>query len=288
METFDIALLVVGLVGLVTIGVGLFMFSKPQEGSGDGRAIMRGGPRGSGRGGAGGGGAEQEDAGRGGAVTRKQLAKQRKKEEKAARRAAFEQELKRKKEKVSKYEEKQRKKDEEREAKEAEQEKKMREMKEAEERAAEAEFDKWKDMFETEAAGSATADSQREAEDMLPRFIARIKQKKVVVLEDLAADFSLDAQEVLDRVTTLDEAGLITGVLDDRGKYIYLTEDELESMASHVENVGRISVKDLAVQSRDFVDLTEKRIEDEDDDEEEEGEEKGEEGAEGASTASVK
>ena len=37
------------------------------------------------------------------------------------------------------------------------------------------EYDKWKDMFETEAAGSATADSQREAEDMLPRFIARIK-----------------------------------------------------------------------------------------------------------------
>lgn len=123
-------------------------------------------------------------------------------------------------------------------------------------------------MFETEASGSVAAETESEAKDMLPKFISYIKQKKVVVLEDLAADFGLNAHDVLSRVEALDKAGLISGVMDDRGKYIYLTEEELENVAHFVESRGRISVSELARESTRLIDLSERDIPDEEKDKE--------------------
>ena len=47
---------------------------------------------------------------------------------------------------------------------------------------------------------------------------------KSVVLEDLAAHFKMKAQDTIDRVTDLLEQGHITGVMDDRGKFIYISQ----------------------------------------------------------------
>ena len=46
----------------------------------------------------------------------------------------------------------------------------------------------------------------------------------MVLLEDLAAQFHLKTQEAIDRVTQLQEDGLLTGVIDDRGKFIYISQ----------------------------------------------------------------
>ena len=64
------------------------------------------------------------------------------------------------------------------------------------------------------------------------------------MLEDLAAHFKMKAQDTIDRVTQLLEQGHITGVMDDRGKFIYISQVgnhiryQLYSLYSIVYNKG--------------------------------------------------
>ena len=50
--------------------------------------------------------------------------------------------------------------------------------------------------------------------------------------------------------------GTLTGVLDDRGKFIYITMDELESVAKFIKQRGRVSIQELAESSNRLVRLT--------------------------------
>ena len=98
---------------------------------------------------------------------------------------------------------------------------------------------------------------------------------KVVKLEDLAAHFKLKTQEAIDRVTTLLADGLLTGiainnpksflryaltflhlgVIDDRGKFIYISREELEAVAKYIKQQGRVSITDLAASSNKLIKL---------------------------------
>ena len=78
---------------------------------------------------------------------------------------------------------------------------------------------------------------------------------QVVLLEDLAAQFKLKAQEAIDRVTQLQEDGLLTGVIDDRGKFIYISMEEMEAVAKFIKQQGRVSISDLAMNSNKLVTL---------------------------------
>lgn len=52
----------------------------------------------------------------------------------------------------------------------------------------------------------------------------------MVLLEELAATFKLRTHDTIDRVTRLEKDGRITGVIDDRGKFIYITPDEMDKV----------------------------------------------------------
>ena len=47
--------------------------------------------------------------------------------------------------------------------------------------------------------------------------------------------------------------GRIHGVIDDRGKFICVTEDEMKAVAKFIKRRGRVSVMDLAVESNKLV-----------------------------------
>merc|ERR1712218_393896 len=96
---------------------------------------------------------------------------------------------------------------------------------------------------------------QEDEENMLLNFINYIKETKVVKLEDLAAHFKLKTQEAIDRVTTLLADGMITGVIDDRGKFIYISREELEAVAKYIKQQGRVSITDLAASSNKLIKL---------------------------------
>jgi hypothetical protein len=120
---------------------------------------------------------------------------------------------------------------------------------------------------------------------LLPR-----QHKKVVVLEDLGAEFGMKTQEVINRVRALEQLGRISGVFDDRGKFIYVshplpsggpactrcapvagpnspsrhacaplrpqvTVDEISKVAAFVNRRGRISLSALAAESNRMISL---------------------------------
>ena len=49
--------------------------------------------------------------------------------------------------------------------------------------------------------------------------------------------------------------GRISGVMDDRGKYIYISQEEMQAVADYIKRQGRVSISHLASKSNQFIDL---------------------------------
>lgn len=57
------------------------------------------------------------------------------------------------------------------------------------------------------------------------------------------------------RISSLELSGAITGVNDDRGKYIYITPEEMEKVALFIEKSGRIKIEDIVAKSNQLIRL---------------------------------
>lgn len=142
-------------------------------------------------------------------------------------------------------------KEQEEERRQEEEERRRREEKERQELE---EYNKLKAAFTVEDEG-CEADEEGSEENRLQKFIAYIQETKVVLLEDLAAHFKMKTQDAIDRVKTLQDSGDLTGVVDDRGKFIYISREELESVAKFIRQQGRVSITDLAANSNKLISL---------------------------------
>ncbi|XP_026827771.1 DDRGK domain-containing protein 1 isoform X2 [Ooceraea biroi] len=117
------------------------------------------------------------------------------------------------------------------------------------------EYLKMKEAFSIEEEGYDEENKEYE-EDLLQEFLKYIKQNKVLVLEDLAAHFGLKTASVVERIQELQANGNLTGVIDDRGKFIYISKDELHAVAKFVRQRGRVSITELAENSNSLINLT--------------------------------
>ena len=77
-----------------------------------------------------------------------------------------------------------------------------RKKKEQEEQTEREEYNKWKDMFSVDDAGDKQLEDA-EYENKLQHFIDYITIRKVVLFEDLAAEFCLPTKDVIDRIMRL-------------------------------------------------------------------------------------
>ncbi|XP_033756993.1 DDRGK domain-containing protein 1-like [Pecten maximus] len=182
-------------------------------------------------------------------------AKQQAKAEKKEQRLMMEEEREEKK-KREQLLEKQRKEEEEREKAEnkiKEEEEKIR--KEEEEKRENEEYLKLKESFIVEDEGEADLEADLNSQSLLQEFIDHIKTSKVVMLEDLASHFKIRTQDAIDRVHDLVAEGRLTGVIDDRGKFIYITVEELQTIAKHIKQHGRVSIVELAESSNRLINL---------------------------------
>jgi len=128
----------------------------------------------------------------------------------------------------------------------------------------EAELAQWADSFTvTEAGTASTGDDEQDETNLLEQFVQHIQKRKVVGLDELAAKFNVKTQDVISRISTLESDGCLLGVLDDRGKYLCMSESELDSVAAWMERRGRVSIDDLVAQSNKLIDLTPAKDEDE-------------------------
>lgn len=58
---------------------------------------------------------------------------------------------------------------------------------------------------------------------------------------------------------TLEQEGRITGVMDDRGKFIYISREEMAAVADFIKSKGRVAISELAAMSSKFIDLEQRR-----------------------------
>ncbi|KAG7164808.1 DDRGK domain-containing protein 1-like [Homarus americanus] len=139
-----------------------------------------------------------------------------------------------------------------------------REREERKERAVQAAEDRRREEEREAEEESKREDEERKAREEKERqeleeymkLKAQFEGEKVVVLEDLAAKFKLKTQDVINRVSELQKEGTLTGVIDDRGKFIYISKQELEGIAKFIKQHGRVSIAELAESSNTLITLT--------------------------------
>lgn len=188
-------------------------------------------------------------------VGKKKLAKLQAKADKRAMREAEEQEREEKAQRLERENE-ERRKDEAREAaEEARQEEEEQREREEKERRELEEYMALKAQFSVEEEGFDETQDEDQQRNLLQEFVDYIKNEKVVVLEDLAARFKLKTQAAIDRVNELLQEGTLTGVIDDRGKFIYVSTSELEAVAKFIRQRGRVSITELAESSNSLITL---------------------------------
>ncbi|KAG2483696.1 hypothetical protein HYH03_017496 [Edaphochlamys debaryana] len=157
--------------------------------------------------------------------------------------------------KRSAYEERRAKRDAEREAQEAAQEEEMRRAAEERAKREEEEAAKWMNLISVEEQGEEGDESGAAAEGLLSAFVDHIKARKTVPLEGLALEFGMRTADAIERIRALEAMGRLTGVMDERGKYIYISLDEMNAVASYIRSRGRVAIGELAARSASMIDL---------------------------------
>lgn len=54
---------------------------------------------------------------------------------------------------------------------------------------------------------------------------------------------------------SLQESGELSGVVDDRGKFIFISDEELKAVADFIKQRGRVSIAELVSSSNRLVNL---------------------------------
>ncbi|MBZ3891401.1 DDRGK domain-containing protein 1 [Sciurus carolinensis] len=179
--------------------------------------------------------------------------KLRKLEEKQARKAQQEAEREERKRLESQREAEWKKEEERLRLEEEQKEEEERKAREEQARREHEEYLKLKEAFVVEEEGVGETMTEEQSHSFLTEFVNYIKQSKVVLLEDLASQVGLRTQDTINRIQDLLADGTLTGVIDDRGKFIYITPEELAAVANFIRQRGRVSITELAQASNSLI-----------------------------------
>ena len=176
-------------------------------------------------------------------LTKKQQNKMLKKKEKAEQkenmRLLLEERKRREEEKQRELLRKEKEKEEEQNKLEAE----MKRIEEERKKKEDELYDQWKDKIKVGEEGEEGIDFTKE--ETINQFLDYIKIRKVVSLEDISGTFKLNPNKIVELLNKYEKEGRIMGIVDDRGKYIYITEKEMGLIEKMLTNRGRISKTDL-------------------------------------------
>ncbi|OXA45756.1 DDRGK domain-containing protein 1 [Folsomia candida] len=117
------------------------------------------------------------------------------------------------------------------------------------------EYLKMKEAFSVEEEGCEVIEEEEEG-NLIEMFLDHIKRHKVVMFDELASKFGLKVPDTIDRLKVLVEEGRLTGVMDDRGKFIYISQEELERFAKFIKQRGRVQISELVENSSTLINLT--------------------------------
>lgn len=188
-----------------------------------------------------------------GKIGAKKLRKLEEKQARKAQREAEEAEREERKRLESQREAEWKKEEERLRLKEEQKEEEERKAQEEQARREHEEYLKLKEAFVVEEEGVSETMTEEQSHSFLTEFINYIKKSKVVLLEDLAFQMGLRTQDAINRIQDLLTEGTLTGVIDDRGKFIYITPEELAAVANFIRQRGRVSITELAQASNSLI-----------------------------------
>ena len=119
----------------------------------------------------------------------------------------------------------------------------LKRVQEEQKKKEDEEYNKWKDMIKVGEEGEERMDFTKE--EVINRFLDYIKIRKVISLEDISGTFKLSPTDIVNKLNQFEKEGRIMGIIDDRGKYIYITEKEMGLIEKMFINRGRINKGDL-------------------------------------------
>ena len=85
------------------------------------------------------------------------------------------------------------------------------------------EFERWSTLISIDDQGQVGIITEEEKEKETQQFIDFIKLRKVIMLEELAAEFNMQTNAVVKKIEKLEKSDRLTGITDDRGKFIHVT-----------------------------------------------------------------
>jgi hypothetical protein len=176
-------------------------------------------------------------------LTKKEQMKMLKKQEKIKQKEEMKLYLEMKQQREKEREAKLLLKEKEKEEKENQIKQELIRMEEEKKKKDDEEYDQWKDFIKVGEEGEEGIDFNKE--EVINQFLDYIKIRKVVSLEDLSGTFKLNPNKIVEKLNQYEKEGRILGIIDDRGKYIYITEKEMGLIEKMLTNRGRISKTDL-------------------------------------------
>ena len=176
-------------------------------------------------------------------LTKKEQMKMLKKQEKIKQKEEMKLYLEMKQQREKEREAKLLLKEKEKEEKENQIKQELIRMEEEKKKKDDEEYDQWKDFIKVGEEGEEGIDFNKE--EVINQFLDYIKLRKVVSLEDLSGTFKLNPNKIVEKLNQYEKEGRIMGIIDDRGKYIYITEKEMGLIEKMLTNRGRISKTDL-------------------------------------------
>jgi DDRGK domain len=114
------------------------------------------------------------------------------------------------------------------------------------ERQRELDYEQWASEMHVDESGSETVERQRR----LNELVDHVKSQRQCRLDDLGDQFDLPLLCVADELKQRIEAAELLGVLDDRGTFTRLSEQQIEALVDIVQQRQAISIRSLATEAQ--------------------------------------
>ncbi|EUB62198.1 DDRGK domain-containing protein [Echinococcus granulosus] len=109
-----------------------------------------------------------------------------------------------------------------------------------------AKYEQLKATFSIEGEGVGIQPLDEEAERRLNhQFVEAVKEAKLISLERLCVMFDMKTDACVEKIQWLISEGALSGVLDDRGKFLCIEPKEYEAIAKFIELRGRVTMREL-------------------------------------------
>lgn len=112
-----------------------------------------------------------------------------------------------------------------------------------------AEFQQWASMISVESKGEVHVEdpnvvSKRRREALLPVLITA----KIAVLDDIARSQASSIELLVSDIEALMAEGQLSGVFDDRGKFVVVEAKEYDAIARFIRQRGRVSLSEITTE----------------------------------------